>query len=268
MLSKLIAVFYRDLLTATSYRLAFVSQFFMPLFIVLSFFFLSQMLGDVQLPGLEEYGGDYFPFVLVGIVFTSYTNVFLATTLSTLRRGQTMGTLELVMTSRTNLMTYLAGSSIYSLLQATIILVLFFGLGSLVFGVDLRGANFAVAILVLALSMLTMIGFGVLSGSFVLVYKQGDPFSLLISSGAYLLSGVVYPVAVLPGWLQGGSAMLPHTYGLEALRLSMLQGASLAEVSSQLQVLGLFAVGTLCASYLIFTYAVRRAKMEGSLAQY
>ena len=175
MLNKLIAIFYRDLVTATSYRLAFVSQFFMPLFIVVSFFFLSQMLGDVQLPGLQEYGGDYFPFVLVGIVFTSYTNVFLATTLGTLRRGQTMGTLELVMTSRTNLMTYLAGSSVYSLLQATIVVVLFFGLGSLVFGVDLRGANYAVGILVLALSMLTMIGLGVLAGSFVLVYKQGPP---------------------------------------------------------------------------------------------
>ena len=42
MINKLAAIFVRDLLTAISYRLAFISQFFLPLFIVVSFFFLSR----------------------------------------------------------------------------------------------------------------------------------------------------------------------------------------------------------------------------------
>jgi ABC-2 type transport system permease protein len=266
--SKILAIFKRDLITATSYRLAFISQFFLPLFVVLSFFFLSQLLGEASLTGLNQYGGEYFPFVLVGIVFTTYTSVFLSSVVSTIRRGQTMGTLELVLTTRTSLGTYLAGSSVYALLQGTIVVALFLVVGVFVFGVDFQGANFAVGILVLVLSMVIMIGLGIIAGSFVLVYKQGDPFSLLINFGAFLLSGVVYPVAVLPSWLQAGSMMLPHTYALEALRMALLQGASASQVSPQLGALVLFAVGSISASYLLFTYAVSRAKIEGSLAQY
>ena len=268
MFSKILAIFKRDLLTATSYRLSFVTQFFLPLFAVVSFFFLSKLLGDAPLDGLQEYGGEYFPFVLIGIVFTMYASIFLSTVVSTIRRGQTMGTLELVLTSRTGLGTYIAGSSVYALLQGTIVIVLFSVLGVFVFGVNLQDTNFAAVILVLALSMVTMIGLGIMAGSFVLVYKQGDPFSLLINSGAFMLSGVVYPVAVLPGWLQAGSLVLPHTYALEALRLAALQGASVPQVSSHLGALALFAIGSISAGYLLFSYAVRRAKSDGSLAQY
>ena len=268
MLRKLLAIFLKGLLTATSYRLAFVSQFFLPLFIVVSFFFLSRLLGNAPLPGLHQYGGEYFPFVLIGILFTTYSSVFFATVVSTIRRGQNMGTLEMVLTTRTSLPTYLAGSAIYALLQASIVVVIFIGLGILAFGVRFPNANVLVGALALALSMFTMIALGIIAGSFVLIYKQGDPLSLLVNSGAFLLSGVVYPVSVLPGWLQVGSGFLPHTYALEALRMALLQGASLAQVSSQIGALALFAVGALSASYLFFTYAVRRARLEGSLAQY
>lgn len=268
MFSKILAIFKRDLLTATSYRLAFISQFILPLFAVMSFFFISKLLGDTPLVGLNQFGGEYFPFVLIGIVFTTYTSIFLSNVVSTIRRGQTMGTLELVLTSRTGLGTYIVGSSAYSLLQGSVVIVLFSLLGVFVFGVNFQSTNFTAVILVLVLSMATMIGLGIMAGSFVLVYKQGDPFSLIINSGAFMLSGVVYPVAVLPGWLQAGSLVLPHTYALEALRLAVLQGASIPQLSSQLGALALFAVGSISAAYLVFTYAVRRAKVDGSLAQY
>jgi ABC-2 type transport system permease protein len=266
MFRKLLAIFLKDLLTATSYRLAFVSQFFLPMFMVVSFFFLSRLLGDASLPGLHQYGGAYPPFALIGIVFTTYTSIFFATVVSTIRRGQTMGTLELLLTTRTSLPTYLAGSAIHALLQGSIVVFLFIGLGVLAFGVRFPDANVLAGMLVLALSMFTMIGLGIIAGSFVLIYKQGDPLSLLINSEAFLLSGVVYPVSVLPGWLQIGSGFLPHTYALEALRMALLQGASLAQVSAQIGALALFAVGALSASYLFFTYAVRRVRVEGSLA--
>lgn len=268
MINKLLAILKRDLISATSYRLAFISQFFLPFFVVVSFFFLSRLLGEAPLTGLQEYGGEYFPFVLVGVVFTTYANVFQVTIVSTIRRGQTMGTLEMVLTSRTNLPTYLAGSSIYALLQGSIMVVLLWALGIFAFGVTLDSPNLIASLLVLGLSMATMVGLGIFSGSFVLVYKQGDPFTILINLAAFILSGVVYPIAVLPRWLQAGSALLPHTYALDALRLGLLQGASFSQLSSQLGVLALFAVGSLTAGYLAFTYAVRRAKVEGSLSQY
>lgn len=265
---KLVTVLWRDLLSATSYRLGFTFQFVGPLLMIVSFFFLSRLLEDTTVEELVPYGGEYFPFALVGLVFASYSGVFLRTVVSGVRQGQMTGTFEVVLTMRTSLATYLVGSSLYALLRSTVIVVVFLLLGIVVFGVDLGNANLGAGLLVLALIMLTMLGLGIISGSFILVYKRGDPVGLLITSGAYVLSGVVYPVAVLPGWLQTASLALPHTYALEALRLTLLRGASLGEIASDVAVLTIFATVTLPVGLALFKLAVRRAKVEGSFSQY
>lgn len=268
MANKLAAIFWRDLLSATSYRLSFLLQFAAPLFMVLSFFFLSRLLGEAALPDLERYGGDYFSFALVGIVFMTYTGVFLGTVVSTIRGGQTLGTLELVLTTQTSLATYLLGSSLYALVRGTIMIAGFLLLGTLAFGMDLQGANFVAGVIVLVLGMLAVLGLGIISGSFILVYKQGDPLSMAVGAGVFLLSGVVYPVSVLPGWLQAGSWILPHTHALEALRLALLQGYSIAQLAPQLFILALFGAGIFLAGLVLFNYAFQRARVEGSFTQY
>ena len=268
MFRAIFAIFWRDLLSATSYRLGFVLQFVAPLFMIISFFFLSKLLGQARLPGLDRYGGDYFSFALVGMVFATYTGIFLSAVVTTIRQGQANGTLEIILTTRTSLATYLVGSSLYALLQSAILLTVFIALGVGVLGARFPGGNFLVGGLILLLSMAVMLGLGIISGSIVLVYKQGDPLSLVVNSGAFLLSGVVYPISVLPGWLQSGSWLLPHTYALESLRLTLLQGASLAQVAWPLSILALFAAGLLPLGWLLFRRAVRRARTEGSFAYY
>jgi len=144
----------------------------------------------------------------------------------------------------------------------------FIALGVGALGARFPGGNFLAGGLILLLSIAAMLSLGIISGSIVLVYKQGDPLSLAVNSGAFLLSGVVYPVSILPGWLQGGSWLLPHTYALESLRLTLLQGASLGDVARPVGILTLFAGGLLPLSLLLFRYAVRRAQIEGSCGHY
>lgn len=268
MTRKLVAIFWKDLLSASSYRLGFLLQFVGPLFMIVSFFFLSRLLDGASLAGLNRYGGDYFSFVLTGIVFATYTSIVLSTVVSTIRGGQLLGTLELVLTTQTSLTTYLMGSSLYALLRGTIITLIFLALGALAFNVDFEGANVLASVLALALSLVSVLGLGIMSGSFVLAYKQGDPLSVSVSAGVFLLSGVVYPVEVLPGWLQTGAWALPHTHALEALRLALLQGASLSQLAPQLITVAGLGGGILLASLMFFKYALHRARMEGSFTQY
>ena len=96
MVAKCAATLWKDTLTASSYRMSFLFQFVGPLFMILSFFFLSRLLEEAPLTGLSRYGGDYFSFVLVGLVFTTFTALTLSSMVSTIRKGQTTGTLELL----------------------------------------------------------------------------------------------------------------------------------------------------------------------------
>ena len=83
-----------------------------------------------------------------------------------------------------------------------------------------------------------------------------------------MLGGVYYPITVLPEWLQRFSYVLPITYSLEGMRLALLRGYSWRQLSPNIYALIVFSVIMLPISVLVFRYAIRKAKMDGSLAQY
>ena len=268
MMQKLWAIFLRDLQMVASYRAAFLFEFTAPLFMIISFYFIGRLMNTATIPGLDRYGGDYFAFALVGIVFSSYVGIALGTVVSAVRTGQASGTLEVILTTQTSLVTFLAGSSLYGLLRSSILVVLYLAAGGLFLKVSFAGANVMGGVLALLLSMLSLVGLGIFSAAFILMFKRGDPITLVLSSSAFLLSGVAYPIAVLPGWMQVGSTLLPHTYALEALRMTLLQGASLAQVAPELGALVLFAAVLLPIGLMFFRYTIHRARVEGSFGQF
>ena len=87
-------------------------------------------------------------------------------------------------------------------------------------------------------------------------------------SSSFVLSGVAYPVEVLPGWLRWASFALPHTYALEGLRLTLLQDAPSSIVRPQIGALMIYASILLPLSLVAFKLAVKRARAEGSFGQF
>jgi ABC-2 type transport system permease protein len=72
----------------------------------------------------------------------------------------------------------------------------------------------------------------------------------------------------MPGWLQAIAKIIPATYALDALRLTMLRGHGLGDVSSQVLILGGMVLVLLPVSLRLFDMAVNIAKKDGTLAQY
>ena len=101
-----------------------------------------------------------------------------------------------------------------------------------------------------------------------MVLKRGDPVSRIFTGLSSLFGGLYFPISVLPDWLQTISYLLPVTYALEAMRLSLLKGYALTELIPNILVLSIFAVTTLPLSIAIFAYAIKRAKRDGTLTQY
>ena len=179
-----------------------------------------------------------------------------------------MGTLEALLVSQTELPTIIFSSSLYSFLFTSFRVVIFIVIGVVLFGLDLSRANYLGGVVILMLSIMAFGSFGILSASFIMVFKRGDPVTRLFSSISWLLGGVYYPVEILPPWLQQCSQLLPITYTLKGMRLALLQGHSLSELSGSIVALVVFTLITLPVSIVFFDYAVRRAKRDGSLTQY
>ena len=258
----------RDFSQAVSYRLSFLLQIGGIFFSVAIFFFLSELFGSAITPQLEAYGGNYFSFVLIGLAFTGFLGLSLSSFAASIREGQVMGTLEIMLLSPTRLSAILISSSLWGYLLTIVRVVLYLVVGAFVFGADLGQANIGAALLIMLLSIASFTGIGVLSAALVLIVKKGDPVALILNGASSLLAGVFYPVAVLPDWLEPVSKVLPLTYALDSMRLAMLRGQSIYELRYDILVLLAFTLVLTPLSFLVFRRALKRAKKEGSLIQY
>ena len=267
MMRRLRAMFLRDLRTEASYRLAFVLQFGGLFFSVFVFYFLSDLIGDSVASQIDTRDGRYFPFVLVGLAFSSFFGVGLNSFARALRTAQTTGTLEALMMTPTRVSTIIVGSAGYSYLFTTFRVVVFLLLG-VALGVRFEGANWLAAALSLLLAIIAFASIGIISAGFIMVLKRGDPITWLVSSLAGLLGGVYYPVSILPGWLQPVARLIPITYALEAMRDALLNSATWADLMPNILVLLGFCVLLFPLSLLVFRYAVHKARVDGSLAHY
>ncbi len=128
--------------------------------------------------------------------------------------------------------------------------------------------NLLAALLILFLSIVIFSSLGILAASFVMVLKRGDPITWLFNVSFTLLGGVYYPVTILPEWMQTLSAFLPVTYGLRAMRLALLQGATWATLFPDLLSLFLFGLLLFPLSLSAFRFAVHRARQDGSLTHF
>jgi ABC-2 type transport system permease protein len=257
----------RDFKIATSYRAAFVGQIVSIFVAVPLFFFMGNLVDGANLKVLERYGGSYFGFLLIGVALLDYLAVSLQSFGNSLRESQLTGTLEIVLLSRTSLIEVLLYSSLWFFLFTSIRFVLYLVVGSM-FQLELGDANFLAAILILALAILSFIPFGIFTAAIIMVFKRGDGVNTLISGASMFFGGVLFPVTLMPEWMQFLAQFLPFTHALEGMRQAIQSGMSIAELGQYFIVLGAFAVILMPLSWLAFALAVRRTRATGTLGQY
>ena len=265
---KLFAFLKRDFINEASYKFAFVGQLFAIFFSTLTFFFLSKLFGHSVSPYIEKYGGNYFSFVLVGIAFSSYLRVSLSSFADTIRNAQLTGTLEALLVTQTSVPAIILASSLYSFIFTSFRVLIYLLLGIFVFGIDMSAPNLCGALIFFILTILAFGSIGIVSASFVLMFKKDLPFIGILISLFILLGGVYYPIEVLPVWLQKISYFLPITHSLNGIRHSLLLGYPLKALAPNIFPLLIFIAVVLPFSLFLFRYAVIKAKVEGSLTYY
>jgi ABC-2 type transport system permease protein len=178
-----------------------------------------------------------------------------------------MGTLEAMLVTPTSTSSIIALSSLWNFIFASFRVLMYLIIGMLL-GVDMTDANICGALLILVLTIICFSSIGILSASFIMVFKRGDPINMLLMGTSELFGGVLFPIEVFPGWLQNISHILPITYSVNGMRHALLQGYSIGELAPELTTLVLFSVMLLPFSLFIFNKAVLRVKEEGGLVQY
>lgn len=265
---KLLAFFRRDFSIQSSYRSAFVLELAETLFGATSFYYLSQFIDGPAMHTALPAGRTYFSFVLVGVAFWDYMSVALNTFDRAIEEARQTGTLEALLVTDTPLPVILAGSAVYPFVVHSMRTAVYLFWGVTLFHFPVGQANWIGAIVVFLTSILAFAGMGILSASYLLLFKRGNPAKWLLLGASGVLGGMMYPVSVLPHGLRILARLLPITYSLEGLRSALLDGSGFAALWPSIRALALFAIVLLPVSFAAFSWALRRTKMNGTLSHY
>jgi ABC-2 type transport system permease protein len=268
LLRKALAFIRRDFSIESGYQAAFLMGLVESLMLLVILSFVGRLVSPTASSTLSSSGLTYFPFALVGVAFARYFDLMLKMFSDSIRTAQVTGCLEAMLCSQTDSVTIVMLSSLYSLISGGAQLLLILLGGVFLFGVDLRPMNVPATLLVLLVSVSIFVAFGVLSAAAIVWLKKGDPITWIFGGLGSILGGAYFPIDVMPAWMQKISFLIPVTYSLNALRLTMLKGASLSAVAKPVSTLAIIAAVLLPASAVIFAATIQRGRREGTLTQY
>ena len=265
LLTKVWAFLVRDFLSDVSYRFAFVLQLAGMFFAVAVFFYGSRMVNPAT-AGLD--GVEPFPWLLVGIAFQLYFSTALYSFAEKVRSEQVLGTLEAMLVSPTPTSVVIFSSTAWDFTWGAVRLLVYLLCAVFVFGVKLNVTSPAALVLGVGLTLLSSAGIGMLSASFILYFKRGDPINFLLSMGTTFFGDVIFPSKLLPHSIQWVSDWLPMSWSLQVVRGALLRGASFGEVAGPIGRLAILTAILVPLGLLGARVAIRKAKHEGSLVQY
>lgn len=268
LLAKILAFIRRDFAIEISYRFLFILRLLRVFAAITIFYFISKLFGKGNHVYLKEYGLDYFSFVLIGIAFYEYLATALRSFSDTIRNEQMSGTLEAMLSTPTDVSVLMVGSAIWDFIFNSITVVLYLAFGVIFLGADLSRMNLVAALIILALTVISFSGIGIISASFTVILKRGDPLSWLVSLCISLMGGVYYPVDIMPPFLRAFSYFLPITYSLRSLRFAILKGYGLTVLLPDIGILLGFCLFLIPLSLWLFRLALKKAKRDGSLVYY
>jgi ABC-2 type transport system permease protein len=204
--------------------------------------------------------------LLIGAVVWSYLGLIFEIETETVAWERWEGTIEYTFMAPLSRPAHLLGMGAFAVAYGVVRTMLLFGLVAAMLDVHFGNPDFASATLVLAVSSVSFVGIGMMTAVLPLVSpEKGTQLGFIAQGLLLVVSGVYYPVTVLPQWMQWISVVSPATYTLEGARKAILDGAGPAAVWADIWPLILIGVIAVPLGLYVFSRGERYAKRHGRL---
>jgi len=224
-------------------------------------------LGMVMIAGEQNVDGQYLVlYLVVGTLVWRYLSIIFYWITDVIGMERWEGTIEYTLMAPIRRVTHMAGQTIFAVLYSLVFTGIIMAVTVVLFKIDLSSANMWGAVLMLLAGSFSFIGFSIMGSILPLLFpERGSQMTHVIIALLLLVSGVYYPVEVLPEFLQKLSKLSPATYVLDGTRLALLKGSAIRELWQFIWptlIMGLIAIP---AGLWIFNQAERYAKQTGKL---
>lgn len=221
---------------------------------------------DIQF-NAGTYKIDLVGFTIVGqLLYSFFTMMLLAGASFDSERWQ--GTIEVMLLSPANRLAILLGGALANAVNYLWMLIALVISWVAFFHVTLAVADPLALSASLALSYLAMVALGTCLETVGIYSRRGGIFTAWLQEPVTFLSGQIFPLQSMPTFLLPLSYLLPLTFGLMAVRLSLLGGASMYALAVPLAALASMTLIFFVLTILLVNYVERRAKANATLTQF
>ena len=265
------AIARKELLTNMRYPLQMVTEVAQPLYQFLvpalllgaSFAVGGRAIGLKSMTGTENLAGYLFLGVVVGgMVGTAFWDMAFS-----FKREMDVGTLEQTWLSPTRPETFVLGRAISGGLTSLVASAILVGLGMAFFSATI-GSGLWLALPALLLAMASMVGIGYLVASACLMLREPNFFVDATNFAFAMISGVAFPVAVLPWFIKPIAYVLPTTYAVDLLRVYALDTRPLLDPTLEWVALAVLSAALIVIGRIVFRRTEHRMRVRGTLGQH
>jgi len=220
----------------------------------------------VQASGVSVNVNRLTTVLLIGAVVWAYLGIIFEILTETVAWERWEGTIEYTFMAPLSRPVHLFGMGLFAVAYGVVRAGLLFGVVATLFGLSLPQADFASALVVLAIASISFLGIGMMTAVLPLISpEKGTQLGFVAQGVMLVVSGVYYPVAVLPQWMQWLAKVSPATYALRGIRDAILDGAGIGALWVDIWQLLLIGLVAIPLGLETFRRGERYAKQHGKL---
>ena len=223
-------------------------------------------LGMEQISGAQVDGRFLVLYLVIGTLVWRYLSSIFYWITDVIGMERWEGTIEYTLMAPIHRITHMAGQTLWAVLYSMFFTAVILVVTVWMFEIDISNANLWGGTVMLLAGSLSFVGVGIVGSILPLLFpERGSQMTHVIIAVLLLVSGVYYPVEVLPDFLQKMSVFSPATYVLAGTRLALLEGTPTLQLWPHIWPALLMGVVAIPVGLWIFGLAERYAKRTGKL---
>jgi ABC-2 type transport system permease protein len=221
--------------------------------------------------GVEATGGqintqELTTVLLIGAVIWSYLGIIFELLIETVAWERWEGTIEYTFMAPLTRAVHLLGTGIFAIFYGLVRAAIVFTVIAAFFGLHMPDANFFSALVIIGVASISFVGIGMMTAVLPLISpEKGTQFGYVGQGLMLVVSGVYYPVSVLPTFMQWIAKISPATYALRGVRHAILGGASVAALWGDIWPMLIIGVVCIPLGIWVFRRGEIHAKKHGKL---
>jgi len=205
--------------------------------------------------GVVSGGGSYIEFMIPGLLMMTMIMSLMTGLPRAIAYERDVGTLSGFLVAPISRVSIITGKVLGRVIQGLIQGIASLALAIVLFGITIHG-DITWVLLTLFLGVFSFVGLGIVLTSVAEDETTAGMIMMTLTMPMMFISGVFFPIQMMPDFMQTIAHFLPFTYAVDAIRRVMIFGVAITEISTDVAVLVCFGAVMLLISIPMFNKAM------------